>query len=127
MASVKDSFRPSATAIERPIWATWSVWVSLVTKWSLPGSMKTWVLRASRRKALEWTMRSRSRSNAVRQRVGLLRTLPALGLGSLGGGGCQPQVFGVLSSLAGNVPEGFRMDDHTPTIARPARLPDRAG
>ena len=61
------------------------------------------------------------------ERVGLLRTLPALGLGSLGGGGCHPQEFGVLSSLAGNVPEGFRMDDHAPTIARPSRLPARAG
>ena len=45
---------------------TWRVWVRRVTKWSPSGLRKTWVLCLRRRNALEWMIRSRSRSNAVR-------------------------------------------------------------
>src|SRR3954451_4754976 len=68
IASVRSSFRRRARATPRAIPAASSVCVSRVRKWSPSGSTKTCVLCRSRRKALEWTMRSRSRWNGVRRR-----------------------------------------------------------
>ena len=70
MASASGSFRLSAVASERATWVTCIVWVRRVTKWSPSGLRKTWVLCLSRRNALEWMIRSRSRSKAVRNSSG---------------------------------------------------------
>src|SRR5690554_288425 len=70
IASVRSSLSPSARAMARPTWVTWMVWVIRVTKWSPSGLRNTWVLCFRRRKALEWTIRSRSRSKAVRNSSG---------------------------------------------------------
>ena len=66
MASVRATLRRSARAMAAATWATSRAWVSRVRWWSA-GKMKTWVLPASRRKAVApCTMRSRSRSKQVR-------------------------------------------------------------
>src|SRR5712692_8499834 len=70
MASARSSFSSSALAMVRATWVTSSVWVRRIRKWSPSGARKTWVLCASRRKALAWRMRSRSRWKAVRRGCG---------------------------------------------------------
>ncbi len=55
-----------AAATSRAICATSMVWVRRERKWSEAREVKTWVLPARRRKARDWTMRSRSRWKAVR-------------------------------------------------------------
>ena len=69
MASVRATLSPSARATPVATWATSSAWVSRVRMWS-SGKTKTWVLPASRRKALECRTRSRSRSKQVRNSSG---------------------------------------------------------
>jgi len=68
MASVRSSLRRSARATVRETCVTSSVWVSRVRKWSPSGATNTCVLCFSRRKALLWTIRSRSRWKGVRRR-----------------------------------------------------------
>ena len=70
IASASGSFRLSAAASERATWVTCIVCVRRVTKWSPSGLRKTCVLCFSRRNAFEWMIRSRSRSNAVRNSSG---------------------------------------------------------
>src|SRR3954451_18524987 len=69
MASTSATFTPAARAIEVATCATSSAWVSRVRWWSL-GYTTTWVLPANRRKAVECTIRSRSRSKQVRSGCG---------------------------------------------------------
>src|SRR5919202_1402054 len=68
-ASTTSPSQPSALPRSRPIWATSRLWVSrLRTKSSVSGAT-TWVLAASRRSALECTIRARSRAKATRRPV----------------------------------------------------------
>ena len=60
IASTKSSFKFKALAIVLAIWATSSVWVNLVLKWSSNGAKKTWVLCFSRLKDFEWRILSLS-------------------------------------------------------------------
>src|SRR5450631_3000626 len=69
MASVRATFKQQALATLVATWATSRAWVSLVRWWS-SGKTNTWVLPASRRNAVAWRMRSRSRSKQVRQGSG---------------------------------------------------------
>src|SRR4051794_8944901 len=69
MVSTSATFTPAARAIEVATCATSSAWVSRVRWWSL-GYTTTWVLPANRRKAVECTIRSRSRSKQVRSGSG---------------------------------------------------------
>src|SRR3954454_18083021 len=68
IASSRSSLRRRARATPRAIPVVSSVCVSRVRKWSPSGSTKTCVLCRRRRKAFEWTIRSRSRWNGVRRR-----------------------------------------------------------
>ena len=95
IASASGSLRLSAAASARAIWVTCSVCVRRVTKWSPSGLMKTCVLCLSRRNAFEWMIRSRSRSNAVRNSSGSSgRSRPRLAAGARRGR-AQPLLFGL--------------------------------
>ena len=95
IASASGSLRHSAAASERAICVTCSVCVRRVTKWSPSGLRKTWVLCFSRRNALEWMIRSRSRSNAVRNSSGSSgRSRPRL-LDRAGGGRAEALLLGL--------------------------------
>ncbi len=69
MASTRATLSRQARATAAATWATSRAWVRRVRWWSA-GKMNTWVLPASRRNAVEWRIRSRSRSKQVRQGSG---------------------------------------------------------
>src|SRR5512134_292289 len=72
-ASVRSSSSRRLRATERAICATSRLCVSRVRKRSPSWFTKTWVLYSRRRKAVEWTMRSRSRWYSLLPRGGASR------------------------------------------------------
>eukprot|EP01022_Parablepharisma_sp_SALTPOND_P033114 TRINITY_DN881_c1_g1_i23.p1 TRINITY_DN881_c1_g1~~TRINITY_DN881_c1_g1_i23.p1 ORF type:complete len:1292 (+),score=465.19 TRINITY_DN881_c1_g1_i23:16524-20399(+) len=97
MASTRSSLSCRLRAQERAICATSMLWVRRVRKRSPSWFTKTWVLYSRRRKAVEWTMRSRSRWNSLREPGGVslkrrpreLAGLAAQGARQGGASGCM--------------------------------------